>query len=123
MTSYLINIMCESDTPEGRGRMTHALHAARDLKAAGSDVKVVFSGIGVMWMTEFHKMEHPFTQHYKPVWDSIQDDIVGVCNFCANGRFKIGDETKALGFDFLGDDGSHLNFSELISDGSQVITF
>lgn len=123
MNKYVVMVMGESDTPEGRGRMVHAMKAVNDLKASGAEVKMVFAGIGVTWMSEIHKMEHPFVQHYQPLWESVKEDVVGVCNFCATGRFKTGDETEALGFGFLGDEGQHLNISELISDGSQLLTF
>lgn len=123
MDKYLVLAMNESDTPEGRGRMVHVMHTARDLKNAGVDVKVVFAGIGVTWLTEFNKMEHPFTKHYLPVWESIQDDIAGVCNFCSKGRFGAGEDTEALGLDFLGEDGSHFDISPFLQEGRQVITF
>jgi len=123
MKKVAIVILTDSDTPEGRGRMVHALYTANELKAAQDDLKIVFDGIGVKWLEAFAKRDHPFTQHYGPIFDAVQDKIYGACNFCSKERFNVGDSVQEHGYSFLGQDGKHHGLRELIVDGYQIITF
>ena len=123
MQKIAIVVMSASDTPEGRGRMVHALYNANAFKDAGDEVKIIFDGIGVTWLGEFAKRDHPFTKNYGPKFDAVKDKILGACNFCSNVRFEVGDTVKELGIDFLGEDGSHHSLRDLIADGFQIITF
>ncbi len=115
--------MSASDSAEGRGRMVHAMTAAKELQEAGEDVKVLFEGIGVTWLTAFHTKDHPFTQNYAPVFDGIKDNIMGACNFCTTGRFEAADGAEALGVPLLGEDGGHFSIGNLIADGYQIINY
>ena len=123
MTKVAIIILTAADTPEGRGRMIHAMTAAQELKEAGTEVKILFEGIGVTWLTAFHKQEEPFTQNYAPVFEAIKEDILGACNFCATGRFDAGEAAQALGIGLVGADGEHYSLGNLIAEGYQAISF
>ena len=123
MQKVAIIVLADSDVPEGRGRMAHALHLAKALQEANDEVKLVFEGIGVKWLDAFFKREHPFTQNYGPIFDAIQDNIVGACDFCAKGRFGVGDSLTEAGFSFLGEEGGHYSMRDLVVEGYQIITF
>lgn len=123
MGQYAIIIMASSDTPEGRGRMIHALTAAEDLKADDHVVKLLFEGIGVTWLSAFHTRDHPFTENYGSRFDALKADMMGACNFCASGRFDAGDAVAALGINLLGEEGGHYSLGGLASEGYQFLTF
>ena len=123
MQKVAIVILSDSETPEGRGRMVHALHVAKELKDAQDEVKLIFDGIGVKWLDAFAKRDHPFTKNYGPVFDAIKDNILGACNFCSTVRFEVGDAVQTLGITLLGDDGHHHGLRGLIAEDYQIITF
>ena len=123
MQKVAVVVLADSDVPEGRGRMAHAIHLAQALQAAGDEVKVVFEGIGVKWLEAFHKRDHPFTQNYGAVFDGIKGNIVGACDFCANGRFGVGESIAEAGYAFLGGEGNHYDMRDLVADGYQIVTF
>lgn len=122
MSKVAIVVLTASDTPEGRGRMVHAMYSARELKEAGDEVKLIFDGIGVTWLEAFAKREDNFTQHYGETFDAIKDTIMGACNFCAMVRFDIKDTVKSEEYTLLGEEGGHHSLRDLITDGYQIIT-
>jgi len=123
MQKVAIIVLTASDTPEGRGRMIHALYTAKELKKAGDDVKLIFDGIGVTWLEAFAKRDDPFTQNYGEIFDAVKDKIMGACNFCASKRFDISDTIKTEGYTLLGEAGGHHGLRDLIADGFQLITY
>ena len=123
MTKYAILVTSASDTPEGRGKMIHALLTGRDIIANGSEVKYLYQGIGVTWLKEFNIREHPFTTHYGHVFDEMKEHIMGACNFCSNGRFEVGDHVREMGIDFVGEEGDHFAVGDLVSQGYQLLSF
>ena len=122
MSKVAIVVFAASDTPEGRGRMVHAMYSAREFKEAGDEVKLIFDGIGVTWLDAFAKRDDQFTQHYGETFDAVKDTIMGACNFCAMVRFDIKDTVKSEGYTLLGEEGGHHSFRDLIADGYQIIT-
>ena len=122
MSKVAIVMLSASDTPEGRGRMVHAMYSARECKEAGDDVKLIFDGIGVTWLEAFSRREDQFTQHYGATFDEVKDTIVGACNFCATVRFDIGDTIEREGYTLLGEEGGHHSFRDLIENDYQIIT-
>ena len=123
MQKVAIFVLAASDTPEGRGRMIHALYATRELKEGGDEVKLIFDGIGVTWLEAFAKRDHPFTENYGSVFDAVKDVILGACNFCASVRFDISETIQTGGYALLGEDGGHHGLRDLITDGYQIITY
>ena len=122
MQKVAIVVLTNSDSPEGRGRMVHALHLANDLKEANDDIKLVFEGIGVTWLDAFAKRDHPFTENYGPLFDAVEDKILGACNFCST-RFDVRETVQSKGYNFLGDEGKHHRTRDLIAAGYQIINF
>lgn len=123
MAKYAILVVSASDTPEGRGKMVHALNTGRDIIAAGGEVKYVYQGLGVTWLKEFDIKEHPFTTHYWDLFEEMRPHIMGACNFCTNGRFKVGEHVKSMDVTILGDEGNHMSVTNLVTDGYQLLTF
>lgn len=123
MNKIAIVVLADSDVPEGRGRMAHALQLAKAAQDGGQDVTLVFEGIGVKWLEAFHKRDHPFTQNYGPVFDAVKDNVRGACDFCSKTRFGVGDALAEAGFTFLGGEGQHYTMKELLDEGRQIITF
>ncbi|MEP6640082.1 MAG: hypothetical protein ABJC39_12095 [Chloroflexota bacterium] len=119
MERYAIVVMSETgeSNPGGQGRMLHALKAAKDFKAAGVPVTLVFHGIGVTWLTAFEERADKFTQAYGSLFDEVRDTIGGACNFCAATRFGAGESAERLGVPLLGDPGDHHTVAALVADG------
>ncbi len=122
MNSVALVVMADSETPEGRGRMTHALHVAQELKEAGDEVRLIFDGIGVKWLDAFARRDHPFTQAYGPLFDAIREDIAGACDFCST-RFEVREQVLGQGYALLGEEGKHHGLRDWIAEGYQVLTF
>lgn len=122
MMKVAIIVLTDSDSPEGRGRLVHAMTAAKELFEAGHEVKILFEGAGVNWFAVFHKNEY-FMQRYGPTFEGIKSLIFGACNFCAIERFGVGEAVSALGIDLLGDDGQHFSVGNLVTEGFQIITY
>jgi hypothetical protein len=123
MSKTVIIVMAAPDNPEGHGRMIHAAQAAKELNAAGQDVKIVFEGIGVSWLDSFHRCGDLVAKAHGLVFEEFEGMVAGACNFCATKRFNVGDAVKALGLPLLGPDGGHYSLGEYAAAGYQVITF
>ena len=116
-------VLANSSNPEGHSRMIHAVQAAKELKSAGQDVKILFEGTGVQWLDAFHRGSDLVAQAHGLVFEEFKDLIEGACNSCATHRFNVSDSVKALGIDLLGPEGEHYSLGGLVADGYQVITF
>jgi hypothetical protein len=123
MTKHAIVVMGASDTPEGRGRMNHALRAAKSLADREAEVGLFFHGIGVTWMDAFDRRDDRFTQNYGELFDEVKDKIGGACDFCAATRFQVDGAAANLGVSLLGGSGEHHDIGELVADGWTVVTF
>lgn len=123
MAKIAIVVLSSTETPEAHGRLIHALMDGKALKEAGHDVKLVFEGMGVTWLQEFHVREHPVTKGYSSEFDVLRPHILGACDFCATKRFQVQDAVNALGIPLLGGDGHHFNASVLVAEGYQVINY
>ena len=123
MTKTAIIVLAASDTAEGRGRIVHALTAAKELKDAGQEVGVIFEGIGVTWLTAFHKRDDQFTQTFADLFDEVRDTFIGASNYMVTKRFEATEAVAAYNVPLLGGDGGHYSLGTLCQDGYQVITF
>jgi hypothetical protein len=123
MSKYAILVTSASDTPEGRGKMAHALITGQDIIANGGEVKYLYQGIGVTWLKAFNTQEHPFTTHYLDKFNDMKPYIMGACNFCTNGRFDVGDDVREMGVEILGNNGEHFGVGDLVMHGYQLLSF
>jgi hypothetical protein len=120
---HAIVVMAAEETPEGRGRILHALHTARDLAAEGATVAVFFEGIGVTCLTAFDERDNPFTKNYGPLFDEVLPLVAGACDFCARRRFDAAAAADSLGINLLGGEDRHHSLAGLLMDSWLVTTF
>ena len=113
----LIILLADKSTHENMGRALHALLYAKQIKAKGLEVELIFDGGGTEWAAEFPKNEHFKELHRELLEGGV---IKGVCSFCA-GAFHVADELKALGANFMNEDNGHPDIGARIADGWKVI--
>lgn len=118
MSKVAIFILADTETHEGLGRAVNALEAAKELKEAKSDVRVIFDGAGTKWVGELAKPEH----RVHGLFAAVREQVSGACSFCA-GAFGASEGVKASGVPFLSEYDGHPSIAKLISSGYQIITF
>lgn len=117
---YAVILMAPEETPDGRGRLLHALTTARDLKAAGANVEFYFDGVGVECINAFHSKANPFSEHYVKLFDQVKP-FSKACGVCSR-HFKADAAADALGIEMVGTE-EHRSLARFILDGYEVITF
>ena len=122
-SSHAVIVMADEATPEGRGRIIHALTTARDLASAGEHVEVYFDGIGVTSLTAFVARDNPFTENYGELFDSIRPLISGACDFCTRRRFDAAGAAEALGVAIVGGHDAHHSLAPLALDHYRIHIF
>ena len=120
---HIIVVLSPEDTPEGRGRILHALVTAQGLAEAGEEVEVHFDGIGVTVLTAFMERDNRFTENYGPLFDSIRPLIAGACDFCTRRRFEASEAAAAFDVPMLGGEDKHHSLASLLAAGASVTTF
>ena len=120
---HAIVVLAPEETPEGRGRILHALTTADGLANRNETVQVFFSGIGVTCLPAFVERNNQFTQNYGDLFDSVLPSVAGACDFCARRRFDSAAAAAELGVDVVGGEDRHHDLAELLIDGWQVTTF
>ncbi len=118
-----IILFSDTEHPGSHGRFIHAFTAAKELKDAGRDFKVVFEGIGVTWLGALHLRDHPVAKAYGHLFDEVRDHVMGACYFCTTKRFEMGDSAEALGIPMLTGHGEHFSIGTLVDEGYQIITY
>lgn len=110
---FLIVLLADSSTHENMGRALHALLYAKQLHAKGRAVELIFDGGGAEWAAKF-----PTHEHFKLLYDDLlaKGVIKGVCSFCASA-FHVDTELKALGANFISEDGGHPDIGARLADG------
>jgi len=104
----------------GHGNMARALHAllyAKQIKAKGGEVELIFDGGGTEWAAEFPKNEH-FKKMYQELLDT--GVVKGVCSFCA-GAFSVKDELEMLKVEFLSEDNGHPDIGARMMNGWETL--
>jgi hypothetical protein len=120
---HAVVVISPEDTPEGRGRILHALVTAQGLSEAGEEVEVHFDGIGVTALTAFMERDNRFTESYGPLFDSIRPLITGACDFCTRRRFEASEAAEAFDVPLLGGEDQHHSLASLLMAGATVTTF
>ena len=117
MKKILIVLLADTTTHENMGRALHALLYAKQMKAKGLTVELIFDGGGVEWALEFTKNEH-----FKTMYEELlQSGVVkGVCTFCSSA-FKVEDELKAIHATFLDEGNGHPDIGARIADGWEAL--
>lgn len=125
MPKYALVVMSETGEahPGGQGRMLHALQAAAEFRAAGTEVSLWFHGIGVEWLATFDERTDRFAAVYGPMFDSLREAVGGACEFCAVKRFDVEASATALGVPLVGGASEHHTIAHLAADGYEVVVF
>ncbi len=124
MTKVVINILNPGEAPEHNGQTIHALYMAKNLHQGGAEVKVVFQGKGVSWISRFanrNEESHPFVKHYGEVFDAVRP-LVHACNMCCI-RFDATEAVEKAEIPILGEGKSHANIASYLLDGYQVLNY
>lgn len=66
MTRAAIVVLADTETHADLGRLANALMAAKELKEAGDDVRLIFDGAGTKWIPELADPEHRPTLSASP---------------------------------------------------------
>jgi hypothetical protein len=125
MSKYALVVMAEPGEPSPgmQGRMVHAMTAAKELRAAGQEVTLLFHGIGVQWLSSMDARVDAFGRHYGALFDEVSDLIGGACEFCTVKRFGAGPSAEKLGTPLLGGGEDHHSIAGLLMDGYDVTIF
>ncbi|MBI1317767.1 MAG: DUF417 family protein [Candidatus Hydrogenedens sp.] len=118
MPKTAIVILCDTEGGEALGRVVNALTAARESKAAGDDLKVVFTGAGTKWVPVLEDPAHKLHSAYA----EVKDKVAGACGYCA-GAFNVADAVKAAGVCMLEEYGTNMSYRDLLKGGYQVLNF
>src|SRR5574341_905301 len=118
MAKIAVIVLAGKETHEGLGRVANALEAVKELKGAGDEVQLIFDGAGTEWVPELSNPEHMAN----PLFSSVRDRIVGVCDFCA-GAFGVKEKVGECKLPLLSEFEGHPSIRKLISGGYQIITF
>jgi hypothetical protein len=108
---------------EALGRTFNALAAAKDFRAQGGDVRLLFQGAGTRWTALLADDEHPLHGLYA----AVRQDVAGASEACAT-FFGARDGVSAAGLDFVSQNhidgvGGLPSLAALAGDGFTVLTF
>ncbi len=113
-----IVVLADTETHEALGRVVNALEAVKEFKEARDEVRLIFDGAGVKWVTELSRPEHKL----RALFAAVKDKVAGVCEYCA-GAFGVKEGVQACQVSLLSEYDRHPSFRKLVSEGYQVITF
>ncbi|MBX2799771.1 MAG: hypothetical protein KTR31_18985 [Myxococcales bacterium] len=124
-TKTAVVVTMEHAQPSDRGKMAHALNLARELEEKGQQVRLIFCGKSVEWLPELTNPEreegHPFVNHYGHNFDVVRHRTEA-CNFCTR-RFDVREEIAAADIPIVGEGKAHMELSDYVVDGWQIVTF
>ncbi len=87
--------------------MVNALQAARESRAAGEDIKLIFDGAGTQWIREFAQRESKYAGLFAGV-----EDCAAACSYRTDA-FGVGDAVKEHGDRLVSDFHGHPSFRKL----------
>lgn len=105
------------------GEMTcfvHVLLNARDLAAAGHEVKVIVEGAATALIPQLADPTNPMGDLYSQVKEAGL--IAGACRACSV-KMKVLEAVEAQGLELLDDMMGHPSMSAYLADGYSIITF
>ncbi len=118
MNKVAIVVLAEMETHADRARVVNALETAKEFKAAGDEVEIIFDGGGTVSAVE---LSNPENRSHK-LYASVQDKVGGVCAFCARA-FGVYEKAQALNLRLLEEYDKHPSLRTRVNNGYQVITF
>jgi hypothetical protein len=118
MNKVAIVVLADVETHGDLGRVVNAMVAAKELKAAGDDVQLIFDGAGTQWLGLLSDSKH--SSHR--LFAQVRDVVSGACGFCAHA-FHAEDGVAHAHVKTLDDYDGHPSIRGLVDSGYQVITF
>ncbi len=118
MTKIGIVVLSDMETHSDMARVVTALEAAKEFKAAGDEVEIIFDGGGVVSAVA---IADPGSKLHR-LYTHVQDNIAGVCRYCSRS-FEVYDQAEALGLPLLAEYDQHPSLRRLAVEGYQIITF
>ena len=112
----LVVVLANTETHEGKGRVTNALMMVRELQEANHEVKLLFDGAGVESFAEMKDEDNEFHDMYK----KVEHNVAGGCSFCAQA-FGVSDDLDDD--DLLSEYHEHQSFAKYVKDGYQIVNF
>lgn len=118
MAKVAILVLAGRETRADEARVANALTTVNELKEAGDEVTLIFSGAGTRWVSGLSNSDHPLSDAF----DMVKDKVTGVCSACA-ASFGVEEEVQASGIPLIEEYKGHPSLKRLVSEGYQVITF
>ncbi len=126
MRKVAIILLASTESDECLGRALHSMIYAHELTKNGNEVKLIFDGAGVRWITKILSgSDDPASKAFSELAIGTYSDTLSknVCKFCS-GVFHVPEaDAKRAGFGVESDGYSgHPDIAGLIEDGFQIIT-
>ncbi len=118
MLKVAVVILADTETRGDLGRLANALEAARELKEAGDEVKVIFDGAGTKWVPVLADSAHK----YHRTFTELREVVAGACAYCARA-FGVLEQVEAAGIPLLKEYRDHPSLRALMAEGYRVLTF
>lgn len=118
MSKIAIVVLSDMETHADMARVVTALEAAKEFKAAGDEVQIVFDGGGVVSAVA---VADPGGKLHR-LYTHVQDKVAGVCRYCSRS-FEVYDKAEALGLPLVAEYDQHPSLQRLVGEGYQIITF
>lgn len=118
MTKVAVVVLADGETHESLGRLVNGLIAAKELKEAGDEVRLIFDGGGTKGLAEVAQPNH----RAHALYEGVKETIVGACRYCA-GAFGVREELERLNVPLLDEYAQHPSLRGLIAQGFQILTF
>lgn len=118
MTKAALVVLADTEAGDGLGRVVNAMVTAKELKASGDEVALLFDGAGTKWVPALSEGEH----RYHSLFEDVRDRVVGACAYCAKA-FGVTDGVEAAEVALLDDFEEHPSLRSYLADGYHVITF
>lgn len=116
---FLIVLQAGTDSHEGLARALHALLYAKELKAGGYPVTLVFDGAGTGWARALRDPKNKLHAKYAEL--TKLGVVEEICDFCA-GAFKVKDGLQRMsGATLVGEFEGHPSLKKWVDQGYQVI--
>lgn len=113
-----IFIFADTESFEGLGRVFNALVAAKEFKAGGDTVAIIFDGAGTKWPAELAKPAHKAHR----LFNELKQQVRGACSFCA-GVFGATEATEQSGTGLLSEFEGHPSVRRLMGEGYQILNY
>ncbi|WP_458207663.1 DsrE family protein [Haladaptatus sp. NG-SE-30] len=117
MAKGAIVVLAGTESHADLGRVTNALHAAKEFADEGDEVELIFDGAGTQWVAELTDEDHALHSLYKSL-----EEHASVCEYCT-GAFDVSEPVEESEATKVGEFEGHPSIRSLVTEGYEVITF